>query len=54
MAAGCITAIQIWCKYILISLPLGPELLCGLVVSVPGYRSKGPGSILGDTKFTEK
>jgi hypothetical protein len=23
--------------------------ICGLVVSVPGYRSRGPGSILGTT-----
>jgi hypothetical protein len=28
--------------------------LCGVVVRVPGYRSKGPGSILGATKFSEK
>jgi hypothetical protein len=29
-------------------------LLCGLVVRVPGYRSRGPGSIPGTTKFSEK
>jgi hypothetical protein len=29
------------------------ECLCGLVVSVPGYRSKIPGSILGSTRFSE-
>jgi hypothetical protein len=28
--------------------------LCGLVVRVPGYRSRGPGSILGTTIFSEK
>jgi hypothetical protein len=28
--------------------------LCGLVVRVPGYRSRGPGSIPGSTKFSEK
>jgi hypothetical protein len=28
--------------------------LCGLVVSVPGYRSRGPGSIPGTTRFSEK
>jgi hypothetical protein len=28
--------------------------LCGLVVRVPGYRSRGPGLIPGDTKFSEK
>jgi hypothetical protein len=26
-------------------------LFCGLVVRVPGYRSRGPGSIPGDTRF---
>jgi hypothetical protein len=28
--------------------------LCGLVVRVPGYRSKGPSSISGATRFSEK
>jgi hypothetical protein len=28
--------------------------LCGLVVRVPGYRSRGPGSIPGSTRFSEK
>jgi hypothetical protein len=28
--------------------------LCGLVVRVPGYRSRGPGSIPGATRFSEK
>jgi hypothetical protein len=28
--------------------------LCGLVVIVPGYRSRDPGSIPGDTRFCEK
>jgi hypothetical protein len=28
--------------------------LCGLVVRVPGYRSRGPGSLLGDIRFSEK
>jgi hypothetical protein len=27
--------------------------LCGLVVRVPGYRSSGPGSIPGATRFSE-
>jgi hypothetical protein len=27
------------------------DRLCGLVVRVPGYRSKGPGSIPGATRF---
>jgi hypothetical protein len=30
------------------------DRLCGLVVRVSGYRSRGQGSILGDTKFSEK
>jgi hypothetical protein len=29
-------------------------LLCGLVTGVPGYRSRGPGSIRGATIFSEK
>jgi hypothetical protein len=28
--------------------------LCGLVVRVPGYRSRGPGLIPGATRFSEK
>jgi hypothetical protein len=28
--------------------------LCGLVVRAPGYRSRGPGSIPGVTRFSEK
>jgi hypothetical protein len=28
--------------------------LCGLVVRVSGYRSRGPGSILGATRFSEE
>jgi hypothetical protein len=30
------------------------DRLCGLVARVPGYRSKGPGSIPGATRFSEK
>jgi hypothetical protein len=30
------------------------DRLCGLVVRVPDYRSTGPGSILGATRFSEK
>jgi hypothetical protein len=30
------------------------DRLCGLVVRVPGCRSRGPGSILGTTRFLEK
>jgi hypothetical protein len=28
--------------------------LCGLVVRVPAYGSRGPGLILGATRFSEK
>jgi hypothetical protein len=28
--------------------------VCGLVVRVPGYRSRGPGLIPGATRFSEK
>jgi hypothetical protein len=30
------------------------DRLCGLVVRVPVYRFRGPGSIPGATKFSEK
>jgi hypothetical protein len=30
------------------------DRLCGLVLRVPGYRSRGPGSIPGATRFPEK
>jgi hypothetical protein len=30
------------------------DRLCGLVVRVPGYRSRGPGSISCATRFSEK
>jgi hypothetical protein len=32
----------------------GFDRLCGLVVRVPGYRSRGPGTISGATRFSEK
>jgi hypothetical protein len=34
------------------TIPL--DCLCGLVIRIPGYRSKGPGSIPGTTRFSEK
>jgi hypothetical protein len=36
--------------------PLGnyTDRLCGLMVGVPGYRSRGAGSSPGTTKFSEK
>jgi hypothetical protein len=32
---------------------LSRDCLCGLVVTFPGYRSRGPGSIPGATRFSE-
>jgi hypothetical protein len=28
--------------------------VCGLVVRVPGYRSRGPGSFPSDTRFSDQ
>jgi hypothetical protein len=30
------------------------DSLCGLVVTVPDYKSRGPGSMPGATRFSEK
>jgi hypothetical protein len=40
------------CLYIIYIRKIGD--LCSLVVGVPGCRSRGPGSIPGTTKFSEK
>jgi hypothetical protein len=37
-----------------LSLVSATDPLCGLVVRVPGYESRGSGSIPGATKFSEK
>jgi hypothetical protein len=37
--------------YTFILLFHGADRLCGLVVRVSGYRSRGPGSILGGTRL---
>jgi hypothetical protein len=34
--------------------PLTPDRLCGVVVRFPGYKSRGPGSVLGATRFSKK
>jgi hypothetical protein len=47
-----ICSIFILPQYIMISLII--DRLCGLVVRVLGYRSGGPGSIPGTTRFSEK
>jgi hypothetical protein len=36
------------------SLSKPGDRLCGLVVRVPGYRCRGPGSIPGAIRFSEK
>jgi hypothetical protein len=41
-----------YCIVLLLAIVL--VRLCGLVVRVPGYRSRGPGSIPGTTRFSEK
>jgi hypothetical protein len=38
----------------MISYDLRNDRLCGLVVRVLGYRSGGPGSIPGTTRFSER
>jgi hypothetical protein len=39
---------------VMLSITLGSDRLCGLVVRVLGYRFGGPGSIPGNTRFSEK
>jgi hypothetical protein len=47
---------KIWKKKIVVSCGayLYLDHLCGLVIRVPGYRSRGLGSITGATRFYEK
>jgi hypothetical protein len=61
--ALCHTVSSYWEDVFICSLFIVPVLLnevltadrvCGLVVRVSGYRSRGPGSILGPTRFYEK
>jgi hypothetical protein len=45
------------CAFIFLHFPLKyheGDCLCGLVVRVPGYRSRSPGSIPSATRFSEK
>jgi hypothetical protein len=37
-----------------VNVTINGDRLCGLVVRVPGYRSRGLGSIPGSTTFSEK
>jgi hypothetical protein len=39
-------------NHILVDIPAQYDRLCGLVVRVLGYRSGGPGSIPGTTRFS--
>jgi hypothetical protein len=42
-------------KIVIINLKaVNIDCLCGLVVRVPGYRSRGSGLIPGATRITEK
>jgi hypothetical protein len=43
-----------WVLQIFLSFPFHFDRLCGLVVRVLGYRSRGLGSIPGTTRFSEK
>jgi hypothetical protein len=36
------------------SLETETDCPCGLVLRLPGYRSRGPGSFSGATRFSEK
>jgi hypothetical protein len=40
--------------FLLLLLLVVVDRLCGLVVRVPGYRSRGSGSIPGATRFSEE
>jgi hypothetical protein len=40
-------------RYLCTVVHILTAMLCGLAVRVPGYRSRGPGSIPGLTKFSE-
>jgi hypothetical protein len=42
------------CKLIFEGISHLSDRLCDLVVRVPGYRSRGPGSIPDATRFSEK
>jgi hypothetical protein len=44
--------IGLWRLYINITITILFDRLCGLVVRVLGYRSEGPGSIPGTTRFS--
>jgi hypothetical protein len=41
-------------SYVGRNVTLTLDRLCGLVVRVPGYRSRDPGSIPGATRCSEK
>jgi hypothetical protein len=42
---GCLSVLRIYCQQY--------DCLCGIVVIVPGYRFRGPGSIPGAARFSE-
>jgi hypothetical protein len=50
----CCSSVVVQLVAIWLWLWLWLDRLCGLVVTVPGYRSGGPGSIPSATRFSEK
>jgi hypothetical protein len=44
----------VWDKFVCMVNVTRYDCLCGLMVGVPGYRSRGPDSIPGATRFSEK
>jgi hypothetical protein len=50
---GILLSVYIFLLYISAVEARGDHL-CGLVVRVPGYRSRRPGSILGAARFSER
>jgi hypothetical protein len=52
MWKGCLFLKRVWYK--IFELREKSDCLHGLVIRVPGYRSRGPGSIPGATRFSEK
>jgi hypothetical protein len=49
-----ITFVILSALFVIVNNVSGFDHLCGLVVRVPGHRSRGPGSIPGAPKFSEK
>jgi hypothetical protein len=50
----CAQLLKLLSILLLINLLVALDHLCGLVVRVPGYRSRGLGSITSGTRFSER